>query len=204
MNRFRKILLDTNNIRQRADRCLRRCGLAVLTVFVGTALAFTVGAQNPAPRSFNLTPASNTIGNCLPDAKARVTVFPKEDVRGVDTIEVKAEGLTANTTFTVFLTELPAPPFGAAEYVGEFTTNAAGRGSLRVDTVVDEAFSSTLVGTERVRKELNHVVIWFADPDADDVCPGPITAVTTPFDGDGEAGAAALSSKNFLPGAPLP
>jgi hypothetical protein len=204
MNRFKKFLSDANCIGQRADRWLRRCGLAVMTVFVGTALTFSAVAQNPAPLSFNLTPASNTIGNCLPDAKARVTVFPKEDVRGVDTLELKAEGLTANTTFTVFLTELPTAPFGAAEYVGEFTTNTAGRGSLRVDTVVNEAFSSTLVGSDRVRRELNHVVIWFADPVADDVCPGPLTTVTTPFDGDGQAGTAALSSKNFFPGAPLP
>ena len=57
-----------------------------------------------------------------------------------------------------------------AHHANAFTTNAAGRGSLRVDTIVEEAFSSTVVGTTRVRKELNHVVLWFADPDADNQC----------------------------------
>ena len=70
------------------------------------------------------------------------------------------------------------------------------------DAVADEAFSSTLAGGERVRQELNHVVVWFADP-ADDFC-ADIAGILTPFDGDGQARAAALSSKNSLPGAPLP
>jgi hypothetical protein len=46
-------------------------------------------------------------------------------------------------------------------------------------------------------------VIWWADPVAD-VCFGPGGGPVTPFDGDNEAGATIVSSKNFLPGAPLP
>jgi hypothetical protein len=213
MNRFKQFLLDTSSLGRAVKNCVKRWQLAVALAVIGMMLIFTAQADNRKEQDekgrradirFNLTPASNTIGNCLPDAKARVTVLPKEDVRGVDTLDLKAEGLPANTTFTVFLTELPTAPFGAAEYVGDFTTNAAGRGSLRVDTIVEEAFSTTLVGSDRVRKELNHVVIWFADPAADDICPGPLTTGVTPFDGDGEAGTAALSSRSFLPGAPLP
>jgi hypothetical protein len=60
----------------------------------------------------------------------------------VDTLDLKAEGLPPKTSFAVFLTELPEAPFGAAQYIGDFTTNAAGRGSLRVDAIVEEAFSS--------------------------------------------------------------
>lgn len=204
MNKLKNFLLDASSIGQAVEKCIKRCRFAAAIAFIGSMLIFTVQAQNSAPLRFNLTPASNAIGNCLPDATARVTVSPKEDTRGVDTLELKAEGLVPNTTFAVFLTELPVAPFGAVQYIGDFTTNAAGRGSLRVDTIVEEAFSSTLVGSDRVRKELNHVVIWFADPVADDFCPSPASAVTTPFDGDGQAGVAALSSKNFLPGAPLP
>jgi hypothetical protein len=102
------------------------------------------------------------------------------------------------------LTELPDAPFGAVEYIGEFTTNAEGRGSLRVDSVIEDAFSSTVVNGARVRKDLNHVVMWFADASADDFCFAPQTGPVTPFDGDGEAGGSALSSRNFLPEAPLP
>ncbi len=97
-------------------------------------------------------------------------------------------------------TEMPVPPFGAVQYIGDFTTNAHGTGHVRVDAIIDEAFAfNNITG---VRTDLNHVVFWFADPADDEDCvPGSPPA---PFDGDGEAGVAAMSSKNFLPGAPLP
>jgi len=121
----------------------------------------------------------------------------------VDTFDLKAHGLPAQTEFTVFLTE-GADSVGATEYIGDFTTNREGKGSLRVDTIIEEAFVTTVVDGARVRKELNHVVLWFADPAGDDFCFGPGAGPKTPFDGDGEAGSTALSSRNFSPGAPLP
>ena len=126
--------------------------------------------------------------------------FPREDIRGVDTLDLHAEGLRPNTTFAVFLTQMPVPPFGAVQYIGDFTTNAAGRGSVRVDAIIDEAFAfNNITG---VRTDLNHIVFWFADPADDEDCvPG---SAPGHFDGDGESGVAAMSSKNFLPGAPLP
>ncbi len=88
--------------------------------------------------------------------------------------------------------------------IGDFTTNAAGRGSLRADTIANEASASTVVNGVRNRVDLNQVVIWIADP-ADDACwfrpgGGPVT----PFDGDGNAAVTMWSSAGFLPGAPLP
>ena len=63
---------------------------------------------------------------------------------------------------------------------------------------------SQVIDWQRVRKDLNHVVLWFADPaDAND-CFAPGAVPNTPFDADGVAGPAALSSKNALPTAPLP
>jgi hypothetical protein len=149
---------------------------------------------------FNLVPASDPIAACLPNAAATVAVFPREDILGVDTLDLQAEGLRPNTTFAVFLTEMPVPPFGAVEYIGDFTTNAAGRGSVRVDAIIDEAFAFNNISG--VRTDLNHIVFWFADPADDEDCiPG---SAPGHFDGDGESGVAAMSSKNFLPGAPLP
>jgi hypothetical protein len=53
-----------------------------------------------------------------------------------------------------------------------------------------------------IRTDLNHIVFWFADPADDEDCvPG---SAPGHFDGDGQSGIAAMSSKNFLPGAPLP
>jgi hypothetical protein len=161
-------------------------------------------AQAPhlVPNRFDLTPASDAIAGCreFEGAAASVAVFPREDIRGVDTLDLHAEGLRPNTTFAVFLTQMPVPPFGAVQYIGDFTTNAAGRGSVRVDAIIDEAFAfNNITG---VRTDLNHIVFWFADPADDEDCvPG---SAPGHFDGDGESGVAAMSSKNFLPGAPLP
>jgi hypothetical protein len=195
MERFRKLVLNG------FKKC-RFVGPAL--VITGLALIVTAHAEERQPYKFNLVAASDTIAACLPDVTATVTIIPSEEVRGVDTFDLRGSGMPPNTSFTVFLTELADIPFGASEYIGEFTTNAAGRGSLRVETVIDEAFSSTLVNNVRTRVDLNHVVLWFADPAGDDVCFGPGAGPITPFDGDGDAGGTLVSSKNFLPGAPLP
>ena len=160
----------------------------------------TAHAQGLKPSRFDLVPASDAIAACLPNAAASVAVFPSEDVRGVDILDLHAEGLRPYTTFAVFLTEMPVPPFGAVQYIGDFTTNAAGRGSVRVAAIINEAFAfNNITG---VRTDLNHIVFWFADPNDDEDCvPG---SAPTHFDGDNEAGVAAMSSQNFLPGAPLP
>jgi hypothetical protein len=194
MERFKKFMLNS----------AKRYRFVPALIITGLALIMTAHAEERQPFRFNLVPASDTIAACLPDARATVTVFPNEEVRGVDTLDLRGENLLPNTTFTVFLTELADIPFGASEYIGEFTTNAAGRGSLRVDSVIDEAFSSTIVNGVRTRVDLNHIVLWFADPAGDDACFGAGLGPVTPFDGDGEAGSTLLSSKNFLPGAPLP
>lgn len=182
---------------------MKRHYLSLAIAAFGLTLIFNpvaAHAQGLRPSRFNLVPASAPIAACLPNAAATVTVFPREDVRGVDTLDLHAEGLRPNTTFAVFLTEMPVPPFGAVQYIGDFTTNAAGRGQVRVDAIIDEAFAfNNITG---IRTDLNHIVFWFADPNDDEDCvPG---SAPGHFDGDGESGVAAMSSKNFLPGAPLP
>ncbi len=159
----------------------------------------TIGVAHALTKiGFSLVPASAAVANCLPDATGEVTVLHKEEILGVDTLHLDARGLPVNTDFAVFLTSADAfatPPFGAVEYIGDFTTNAAGIGALKVDAIIAEAFVSTLVGTPpvRVRADLDHLVFWFADPkQAVGAC--GLTA-TTPFDGDGAAGPAAMSSK---------
>jgi hypothetical protein len=180
-----------------------------LTLMFNLAVAHAQGLRDRVahlphdqPLRFDLVPASDAIANCesMPNPAATVAVFPREDVRGVDTLDLHAAGLRPNTTFAVFLTEMPVPPFGAVQYIADFTTNAAGRGSVRVDAIINEAFAfNNITG---VRTDLNHIVFWFADPNDDEDCvPG---SAPGHFDGDGESGVAAMSSKNFLPGAPLP
>jgi hypothetical protein len=176
---------------------MKRPGLSTATTLLGLALTALGGlgtAQALDVTTFDLV---SRVPSCLPDARGQVIVLHKEEKRGTDTLLLSASGLPAHTEFTVFLTESDAftsPPFGASQYIGDFTTNAHGKGSLKVDTIIGEAFASTVSGAPptRVRAELDKVVIWFADPADNPSCFPPIT---TPFDGDGVAGGTVLSSQ---------
>jgi len=145
-----------------------------------------------------LMPSSAQLAQCMPDATLGVTVTPTTDKDGFDSFEVRAHSLPPNRTFTVFLLEQAAAPFGAAEYIGDFSTDKGGDGSNTFKLIVQEAFSSTLVDGKRVRVDLNRVGVWFADPADDDFCLGADSPVT-PFDGDNEAGVQAFNSANADP-----
>jgi hypothetical protein len=154
--------------------------------------------------AFRLAPSTPAIAACFPKLKAQVEVDLETDQKGRDDFEIEASGLPPKTDFTVFLLETPGTPFGAAEYIGDFTTDKHGRGENTFKLIVAEAFASTLVDGARVRAELNHVGFWFADPAGDDGCFGAGQGAVTPFDGDNEAGVQVMNSANALPGAPLP
>src|SRR5215475_5455918 len=53
----------------------------------------TAHAQDLKPLRFDLVPASDAIAGCtsMPNPAATVAVFPKEDIRGVDTLDLHAE-----------------------------------------------------------------------------------------------------------------
>jgi hypothetical protein len=181
---------------EKEEYAMRRSGLLVVFVTFGLTVLGALGVAHALTTiSFDLVPVNAA---CLSHATGDVTVLHKEDTLGVDTLHLDVSGLPANTDFAVFLTSADAfvtPPFGTAAYIGDFTTNAAGIGSLKVDAIIAEAFVSTLVGTppNRVRADLDHLVFWFADPDQ---VPGCFKfSGFTPFDGDGHAGPAAMSSQ---------
>jgi hypothetical protein len=144
---------------------------------------------------FGLAPVNS---QCLPNAIGEVTVLRKEEISGTDTLHLRVGGLPPNTDFAVFLTSadgFATPAFGTADYIGDFTTNAAGVGSLKVDAIVAEAFASVPVTNPpgRSRTDLDHLVFWFANPDQVPACFN--FHGFTPFDGDGHAGPAAMSSQ---------
>ena len=104
----------------------------------------------------------------------------------------RARWLRLTEPATVFLLEKAASPFGAAEYIGDLSTDSKGNGHAEFRLIVQEAFSSTLVNGKRVRVDLNRVGMWFADPKDDEFClPG---SGPTPFDGDNEAGVQVFNS----------
>jgi hypothetical protein len=179
---------------------MKRSRLLVVFVTLGLTWLCALGVAHALTTiRFSLVAASAAVKTCLPNATADVTVFHKEDILGVDTLKLQARGLPANTDFAVFLTSDDAfatPPFGAVEYIGDFTTNSAGIGSLKVDAIIAEAFVSTLVSGTRVPAGLDHLVFWFADPAQAQAACSSLTAIT-PFDGDGQAGPAAMSSQGL-------
>ncbi len=146
----------------------------------------------------SLTPSSPQLAACMPGARVKIEVHSTTDQVGFDRFEVKARHLAPNRDYTVFLLEQAASPFGAAEYIGDITTDARGNATNEFHLIVDEAFSSTLVNGQRVRVDLNQVGMWFADPADDDFCLGANSPVT-PFDGDNEAGVQAFNSANTQP-----
>jgi hypothetical protein len=147
-----------------------------------------------------LTPSSPELAACMPHARVKVTVKSTTEQLGFDKFKVRARGLPPNRDYTVFLLETAKAPFGAAEYIGDITSDKHGNASNTFRLIVDEAFSSTLVNGQRVRVDLNQVGMWFADPADDDFCPAaPGTDGVTPFDGDDEAGVQAFNSANTQP-----
>ncbi len=140
----------------------------------------------------------------LPKAGGSVVV---RALGNVDQVEVKAEGLPANARYVIFLTEKPTAPFGALQYVADFTTGADGKAEVMATGIAFQAFA--LTGTARdgtpdpaatnaSRKQLDHVVIWPADPETTASLftqRGQPPAVS-PFDEDGRAGPAILSDSN--------
>jgi hypothetical protein len=174
---------------------------AVVAGGSGTASAAMSAVKSTAEKvELNLTPSNEQLAACMPTAKLNVVVKLTEAKKGFDVFEIEARDLPPNRPFTVFLLETAGSPFGAAEYIGDFTTNNAGSATNTFKLIVEEAFSSTLVNGQRVRVDLNQVGVWFADPADDDFCAAaPGVGGTTPFDGDGEAGVQAFNSANATP-----
>lgn len=141
-----------------------------------------------------LTPSSAALAQCLPNADVDVTVKLTTDKQGFDIFDLNARHIAPNRDYTVFLLEQAGAPFGAAEYIGDLSTNSEGNGHAEFHLIVEEAFSSTIVNGQRVRVDLNRVGMWFADPKDDEFClPG---SGATPFDGDNEAGVQVFNSAN--------
>jgi hypothetical protein len=177
---------------------------AATATTTATATATATNAAAGKEVRFQLVPSSDAIKKCLPHAKVAFEVDLRTDETGRDVVRVDASGLPPKTSFTAFFLEVPGSPFGAAEYFGDVDTDQYGRAHAEFRLIAEEAFASTLVNGKRVRADLNHVGMWFADPADDDFCLGAGNGAVTPFDGDNEAGVQAFNSANSLPGAPLP
>ena len=199
-----------NTSRPRRRYLVGATALAASALLGGTAYANAQPAASPtasptdsvaaAPASNNPPPArvklplqtsSPQLAACFPHAKSTVTVDLTTDAVGKDKFHIVASGLKPNTDFTVFLIEKAGAPFGAVEYIGDFTTDRYGKAANTFRLIVEEAFAFN--NETQVRKELNSVGFWFADPKDDDGCLGAASPVTQ-FDGDASAGVQMMNS----------
>ena len=176
-------------------------GLATTSVAVvapvGTAFANSDPSDANAKSVHLALQVPPQLAACMPRADVQVDVKLTTEKKGFDSFNITARHVLPNRDYTVFLLEQAGFPFGAAEYIGEFSTDAQGNGHAEYHLIVQEAFASTLVDGHRQRVDLNRVGVWFADPNDDEVCVP--NSPTTPFDGDNEAGLLAFGSNDPLP-----
>src|SRR5229473_70235 len=73
---------------------------------------------------FTMVPSGGA-SRCLPNASAHVRVT---STGPVDIMDVGVSGLPANTTFDLFVLQVPKNPFGLAWYQGDIETDENGNG----------------------------------------------------------------------------
>lgn len=178
---------------------------------VGALLAAIPPAVAGGGITFDLIRSAGAeTANCLIDAGGSVTVEPHEDA---EMMRVAVDGLPPNTTFDVFVIQLPSGPFGLSWYQGDITTNSAGighgifRGRFNNETFIVAPGSgpAPVVHTAPIADAASnpatapvhtyHVGLWFDSPDAAALAGCPATV--TPFNGDHNAGIQALSTRQF-------
>ena len=187
---------------------MKRTDRFLATVLLVTVASLTAAAQNT---TFTMVRSAGAVtANCIPDAKARVTI---NSLGNVEVMHVEASGLPPKTEFDAFVIQLPNAPFGLSWYQGDITTDENGRGvaefigrfSIETFIVAPGSGPAPVVHTGPFPDaSLNpatapvhtfHVGLWFGSPEAAQAAGCPNTV--TPFNGEHNAGIQALSTRNF-------
>jgi len=187
---------------------MKRVSLSLLAGFVLSLASIPAAAQNT---SFPLVRSASAIaGNCLADARGRVTI---NSLGNVEVMHVEAAGLPPKTEFDAFVIQLPNAPFGLSWYQGDLTTDENGRGvadfigrfSIETFIVAPGSGPAPVVHRQPIPHASSnpatgpvhtyHVGLWFGSSDAAAAAGCPATV--TPFNGDHTAGIQALSTRNF-------
>jgi hypothetical protein len=202
---------------RRTSECWRLVGLLTLIgLFLGGLVGTAVAQSKPPKRTVKfhmVRSAAAENGNCLSDARGRVTVT---SLGPVEVMLVEVTGLPPNTEFDFFVIQLPNAPFGLAWYQGDIETDAEGEGSqLFIGRFSIETFIVAQPPGDRPAPVVHdqppfpdadknpatepihtfHLGLWFGSPAAaaEAGCPNTVTR----FNGDHTAGIQALSTRNF-------
>src|SRR5664279_4607376 len=132
---------------QTRTRVAAAAATAAAALVAGGTVAASGSASAQHAVRLKLTPSSPQLAACMPRAKVTVTVALTTDRVGFDVFRVRAAGLPPKRAFTVFLLEKAGSPVGAAEYIGDLTSDRHGQADNTFRLIVAEAFSSTLVNT---------------------------------------------------------
>jgi hypothetical protein len=183
-----------------------------LSVGIGLCawLASVVAAHAKPPTvEFDMTPSTGVL-TCVPNATAHVKVTSKGSV---ETMDLKASRLPGKTGFAVFVLQVPKAPFGLAWYLGDFTTNARGKGhakfvgrfstetfavapgSAAAPVVFNGPFPDASTNPPFNPVQTYHLGIWFDSPTGASAAGCPATV--TPFNGEHDAGLQVLNTAGF-------
>jgi hypothetical protein len=193
---------------------MKLAGSIGTTVVAATALVSLAGMNATAhekKQEFTMVRAAKPVASgCLPNATASVTIKPGGPVEVMD---VKVNGLPANTEFDFFVIQKPGAPFGMAWYQGDIETddNGEGRGrfigrfneetfivaqgAVPAPVVHNSAFPDAATNPVTNPVHTFHLGLWFNSPvDAANAgCPADVT----PFNGEHNAGIQVLNTSNF-------
>jgi len=185
--------------------CGRRLLMAAAALLLACSPAAAQGIDFDLVRS-----AGAENANCLLNAEGSVTVTPHE---GAEVMKIDVKGMPPNTTFDVFVIQLPNGPFGLSWYQGDVQTNSRGvgratfRGRFNIETfiVAPGPGPAPVVHTDPIPDASTnpatgpvhtyHVGLWFDSSDAASAAGCPATV--TPFNGEHNAGIQALSTMQF-------
>jgi hypothetical protein len=161
---------------------------------------------------FDLVPSKGLpapLSEALKNAHGRVKI---ESVGPVEIMDVIVWGLPPNTDFDFFVIQVPNKPFGLAWYQGDIETNKEGKGygrfigrfsiesfivslaSVPAPVVFHNAFPDAALGPVTGRIHTYHLGLWFNSPIDGAKAGAP---VTTPFNGEGNAGVQVLNTGEF-------
>jgi hypothetical protein len=197
---------------------MTKAAVAIATAGLGLAgYGATTAAANPSPTAaassftFKMVPSLGAVAaHCIPNATATVKITPLGQVEQLD---VTASGLPKSTDFDLFVLQLPNAPFGVSWYQGDLHTDSTGVGKGRyVGRFNEETFAvapnvgpAPSVHQKPIADATSnpafapihtyHLGLWFNSP-ADAAKAGCGSAVT-PFNGEHNAGAQAMSTRQF-------
>jgi hypothetical protein len=191
------------------DRRLGGFGLALLLALAGVFLGglTAAAAAKRARLSFELVVSAGA-SNCLPQASGHVRI---RNAGPHQRMQVEVNGLPPNTTFTVFVLQVPTAPFAMSWYQGDIDTDEKGSGGEQFfgifssETFIHAPAISLAPQTHPdIDAQMNpatapvhmyHLGLWFDDPDAAQAAGCPNTV--TPFNGNHHAGIQVFNTSNF-------